>query len=64
MLCMQLDHGAVLRKETGRDTPKIIRFFTAQWHFRAWSSSPTAIRSKEELPTGSSRSSSLVFAES
>src|SRR5689334_21321143 len=26
MLFMQLDHGAVLRKETGRDTPKIIRF--------------------------------------
>jgi uncharacterized protein (DUF302 family) len=26
MLFMKLDHGAVLRKETGRDTPKIIRF--------------------------------------
>src|SRR5580692_5867194 len=26
MLFMQLDHGAVLRKETGRDTPRIIRF--------------------------------------
>jgi uncharacterized protein (DUF302 family) len=26
MSFMQLDHGAVLRKETGRDTPKIIRF--------------------------------------
>src|ERR1700688_2654816 len=26
MLFMQLDQGAVLRKETGRDTPKIIRF--------------------------------------
>jgi uncharacterized protein (DUF302 family) len=25
MLFMQLDHGAVLRKETGRDVPKIIR---------------------------------------
>jgi uncharacterized protein (DUF302 family) len=23
---MQLDHGAVLRKETGRNTPRIIRF--------------------------------------
>jgi uncharacterized protein (DUF302 family) len=23
---MQLDHGAVLRKETGRDTPRMIRF--------------------------------------
>jgi uncharacterized protein (DUF302 family) len=26
MLFMQLDHGAVVRKQTGRDTPKIIRF--------------------------------------
>jgi uncharacterized protein (DUF302 family) len=26
MLFMQLDHGAILRKETGRDTPKMIRF--------------------------------------
>src|SRR3984957_1531942 len=26
MLFMQLDHGAVLRKETGRDTPRIVRF--------------------------------------
>jgi uncharacterized protein (DUF302 family) len=26
MLFMQLDHGAVLRKEAGRDTPRIIRF--------------------------------------
>jgi len=26
MLFMQLDHGAVLRKETGCDTPRIIRF--------------------------------------
>src|ERR1700688_975405 len=26
MLFMELDHGAVLRKETGRDTPRIIRF--------------------------------------
>jgi uncharacterized protein (DUF302 family) len=26
MLFMQLDHGAVLRKETGRDKPRIIRF--------------------------------------
>src|SRR6202166_1653227 len=26
MLFMHLDHGAVLRKETGRDTPRIIRF--------------------------------------
>jgi uncharacterized protein (DUF302 family) len=26
MVFMKLDHGAVLRKETGRDTPKIIRF--------------------------------------
>ena len=26
MLFMQLDHGAVLRKETGRETPRIIRF--------------------------------------
>jgi uncharacterized protein (DUF302 family) len=26
MLFMQLDHGAVLRKESGGDTPKIIRF--------------------------------------
>jgi uncharacterized protein (DUF302 family) len=26
MLFMQLDHGAVLRKETGRDVPRIIRF--------------------------------------
>ena len=26
MLFMQLDHGAVVRKDTGRDTPKIIRF--------------------------------------
>ena len=23
---MELDHGAVLRKETGRDTPRIVRF--------------------------------------
>jgi uncharacterized protein (DUF302 family) len=26
MLFMQLDHGAVVRKETGGDTPRIIRF--------------------------------------
>src|SRR5580658_8687378 len=26
MLFMRLDHGSVLRKETGRDTPRIIRF--------------------------------------
>ena len=26
MLFMQLDHGAVLRKQTARDTPRIIRF--------------------------------------
>ena len=26
MLFLQLDHGAVLRKETGRETPKMIRF--------------------------------------
>jgi len=26
MLFMQLDHGAVLRKESGRDTPRIVRF--------------------------------------
>jgi uncharacterized protein (DUF302 family) len=26
MLFMELDHGAVVRKETGRDTPRIIRF--------------------------------------
>ena len=26
MLFMQLDHGAVVRKETGRETPKMIRF--------------------------------------
>src|SRR6202167_1386086 len=26
MLFMQLDHGAVVRKETRRDTPRIIRF--------------------------------------
>jgi len=26
MLFMQLDHGAIMRKETGRETPKMIRF--------------------------------------
>jgi len=26
MLFMQLDHGAILRKETGHETPKMIRF--------------------------------------
>jgi len=26
MLFMQLDHGAIVRKETGRDTPRIVRF--------------------------------------
>jgi uncharacterized protein (DUF302 family) len=26
MLFMQLDHGAFLRKETGRETPKMVRF--------------------------------------
>jgi len=26
MLFIELDQGAVLRKETGRDTPRIIRF--------------------------------------
>jgi uncharacterized protein (DUF302 family) len=26
MLFMQLDHGAIVRKETGRETPKIMRF--------------------------------------
>jgi hypothetical protein len=26
MLFMQLDHGAILRKETGGETPKMVRF--------------------------------------
>ena len=26
MLFMQLDHGAIVRRETGRETPKMIRF--------------------------------------
>jgi hypothetical protein len=26
MLVMQLDHGAIVGNETGRDTPKMIRF--------------------------------------
>ena len=26
MLFMQLDHGAIVRKETRRDTPKMVRF--------------------------------------
>jgi len=26
MMFMELDHGTILRKETGRDTPKIVRF--------------------------------------
>ena len=26
MLFMQLDHGAIIRQETGRETPKIVRF--------------------------------------
>jgi hypothetical protein len=26
MLFMQLDHGAILREETGHETPKMIRF--------------------------------------
>ena len=26
MLFMQLDHGAIIRKETGHETPKMIRF--------------------------------------
>ncbi|MGB8934392.1 MAG: DUF302 domain-containing protein [Candidatus Nitrosopolaris sp.] len=26
MMFMKLDHGAILRKETGLDTPKIVRF--------------------------------------
>jgi uncharacterized protein (DUF302 family) len=26
MLFMQLGHGAIVRKETGRETPKVIRF--------------------------------------
>ena len=26
MLFMKLDHGAVVRKETGRETPRIVRF--------------------------------------
>jgi uncharacterized protein (DUF302 family) len=26
MLFMQLDHGAIVRKETGRETPKMVRF--------------------------------------
>ncbi len=26
MLFMQLDHGAIIRQETGREAPKIIRF--------------------------------------
>ena len=30
MLFMQLDHGAILRKETGRDTPRMIRFHHRQ----------------------------------
>src|SRR6266702_7514687 len=30
MLFMQLDHGAILRKETGHDTPKMIRWIVAK----------------------------------
>jgi len=26
MMFMKLDHGAILRKKTGLDTPKIVRF--------------------------------------
>ena len=26
MMFMELDHGAILRRETGLDTPKIVRF--------------------------------------
>ena len=26
MLFMELDHGAILRKESGKDVPKIVRF--------------------------------------
>jgi hypothetical protein len=30
MLFMQLDHGAILRKETGHETPKMIRWIVAK----------------------------------
>jgi hypothetical protein len=30
MMFMELDHGAILRKETGLDTPKIMRFVIGQ----------------------------------
>ncbi len=31
MLFMSLDHGAVVRKEAGRDIPRIIRFVIGHW---------------------------------
>ena len=30
MLFMQLDHGAILRKETGHESPKMIRWIVAK----------------------------------
>ena len=30
MLFMQLDHGAILRKETGHETPNMIRWIVAK----------------------------------
>jgi hypothetical protein len=30
MLFMQLDHGTILRKETGHETPKMIRWIVAK----------------------------------
>jgi len=32
MMFMELDHGAILRKETGLDTPKIVRFVIGNPH--------------------------------
>src|SRR6266436_5996738 len=35
MLFVEFDHGAIVRKETGRDTPRMIRFVTTElWRYR------------------------------
>ena len=60
MLFMQLDHGAILRKETGRETPKMIRFVIGNplimkemakhvWPYRVPLSKPTAVGSGQRI---------------
>jgi hypothetical protein len=40
MLFSEFDHGAIVRKETGRDTPRMIRFVIGSSHRSVIGSAP------------------------